>query len=1038
MKQFLIFKLFVIVIYLKTSNQFNVSPVPNYAFKEPDLLTGTKFGSSLFGFSITLRQSSIIVGAPKAQSDLIEQRNVNETGAIYKCTFTDKTCKPFVFDRNGNLIEDSLDSRLKDNQLLGFAVDGLGNNDQKLIVCAPHMKSTMTVSRVEEYYLHGVCYWTGESSTDPPRSRRITALKNKDLQSKKIGNKSVYYHWLGEMGFSVHITDNNKEMLMGAPGINNWQGSVVHYKYVEQTDNGTNTGESTASVDENKIIEVDATETGIDEDSYLGYAVDSGYFLSKTPNQLYYVSSAPQATQQSGRVYIFSIDKVSETSHVMKTHKQFDSTQMGEYFGYSILVEDFNNDKLPDIAIGAPLFTKTGFEENGAVYVYLNKDHWSFELQGEITSQYELSGRFGSSLGKIGDINLDGFNDIAVGAPFEDQGAVYIYLGSNHGLNLRKPSQRITPSKNFQIPNKNLMFGHSISRGVDIDQNEYNDIAIGAPAAEQVFVYRTYPVGKIDSTMRVSKRELKENDRTVKVTTCWIIKSATPVRNDLGMTVILKADYLNNRAKWQDNQNSIYETNVTISGQSKCYEFDLLIEYNPALVFRPIDIEMEYSVHDQATNSQDFCSTCVKFDSTEINYQKETIIYSTGCAGTVCVADLSVKSSLINLTPPLILGAVNTITVKYDVQNTGEPAYLPQINITLDNNIATFARIPSSCKFTNLNERELVCDLTKGNPIKTNEVQTLIVSIDGAKLEGDQFSITAVVSSSGNERNQADNRITDQIALNEFSHVEIAGKSSLDTFTLENIDKDLVNIVHKFEIINHGPSTLREMSVHVFVPTKYRAKDKKNAIQLIDINELSIQGIYNGQRLQWTPFSVAMPASGTNGRSKRDVKKTRKSKFALDELPAERTIKFLCDENGFEDNLCMNSYANLKNFLKGNDPIVVSLNFTLKIKSFENIFHDAKDIFILQTIADVKKPINEKQENIKVDAHQPYTVVFKHVKASTPIWVIIVSVLAGVLLFALVTYGLYKIGFFKRKRNEDRMNQNGEEMELKGPNNDNE
>lgn len=112
------------------------------------------------------------------------------------------------------------------------------------------------------------------------------------------------------------------------------------------------------------------------------------------------------------------------------------------------------------------------------------------------------------------------------------------------------------------------------------------------------------------------------------------------------------------------------------------------------------------------------------------------------------------------------------------MRNLGEPAYLPQIKITIDNNIASFARIPSSCKLEDINEMELLCDLTKGDPIKTNEIKTLTVSIDTTKLEGNELSISATVSSSGSENNHADNTITDRIALGEFSHVEITGYES--------------------------------------------------------------------------------------------------------------------------------------------------------------------------------------------------------------------------------------------------------------------
>lgn len=162
-------------------------------------------------------------------------------------------------------------------------------------------------------------------------------------------------------------------------------------------------------------------------------------------------------------------------------------------------------------------------------------------------------------------------------------------------------------------------------------------------------------------------------------------------------------------------------------------------------------------------------------------------------------------------------------------------------------------------------------------------------------------------------------------------------KSSIEVFTIENIQEPQVNVIHKFEIVNHGPSTVKDMIVQIFVPTKYLANVKKNSIQMIDVNELSINGNYNGQYLQWTKFNDALPALANKGRSRRDVKQ-RKNKFTLDELPSDRTINFFCDDNGYENNLCVNSFANVKNFLRGNEPIVVTLNFTLKIKSFGKPF----------------------------------------------------------------------------------------------------
>ena len=41
---------------------------------------------------------------------------------------------------------------------------------------------------------------------------------------------SVYYWGIGQMGTSVELSDNLTYVLMGAPGIYNWRGSVVQYE----------------------------------------------------------------------------------------------------------------------------------------------------------------------------------------------------------------------------------------------------------------------------------------------------------------------------------------------------------------------------------------------------------------------------------------------------------------------------------------------------------------------------------------------------------------------------------------------------------------------------------------------------------------------------------------------------------------------------------------------------------------------------------------------------------------------------------------
>lgn len=114
---------------------------------------------------------------------------------------------------------------------------------------------------------------------------------------------------------------------------------------------------------------------------------------------------------------------------------------------------------------------------------------------------FNSKGRFGLSLASLGDINLDGFGDFAVGAPYDGpqgRGAVYIFHGSEDGP-LAKPSQSIFAEDVIGVDYPRT-FGFSLSGGVDMDGNLYPDLAVGAYASDQAFVFRSRPVAVVDAT----------------------------------------------------------------------------------------------------------------------------------------------------------------------------------------------------------------------------------------------------------------------------------------------------------------------------------------------------------------------------------------------------------------------------------------------------------------------------------------------------------------------------------------------------------
>ena len=159
---------------------------------------------------------------------------------------------------------------------------------------------------------------------------------------------------------------------------------------------------------------------------------------------------------------------------------------------------------------------------------------------------------------RIGDINLDGFNDLgkkkkrfssrenfhenfsfshilAISAPFEDNGAVYIFLGSPQGLSAT-PSQRIRAPSEVPSPfgDTSSMFGYGLSKGVDIDSNGYRDIAIGSPASDAVYIFKSYPVVKVLASIVSSKSEIMLEEKSIMIKVCAALRTMTEITHEIG------------------------------------------------------------------------------------------------------------------------------------------------------------------------------------------------------------------------------------------------------------------------------------------------------------------------------------------------------------------------------------------------------------------------------------------------------------------------------------------------------------------------
>ncbi|XP_053681013.1 integrin alpha-PS3-like [Anopheles nili] len=1100
-------------VLLRFGCAFNLSPVPNYVFREPSLpLYTQKVRSSYFGYSINLRPGGLLVGAPRAQSDLAAQRKLNETGAIYRCPFEVPTeCAPYYLDRLGNTNAEQSDfaynSEKKDFQMLGAAMDGHGLDGDRFVVCAPK-----TISELVDYYLlHGICYVTdGTEQPEPKDIRKIIPLRAKDKQLHKEERVQYYYYMYGEQGISVHVTDDGEEILIGAPGVFNWRGTVVRYRRRISDDMGGLSRRNAAferptNRHKRQIIQhvsdvPNPYFTALQDNSYFGYAVGSGRFLGD--QKTLYVASAPQSNGQVGEVFIFDI--INADSFIepqIKVHYTFPGQQQGEYFGYALLAEDFNGDGFPDLAISAPMHSRAGDYDAGVVYVYWNEGHLNFQLQGKLHAGHESAGRFGTSLGKIGDINMDGYNDIAIGAPFEENGAVYVFLGSADGLQ-SKPSQRLTAPPN-ELLSPQSMFGFSLSRGSDIDANGYNDLAVGSPNDEKVYVFRTYPVVRIDAEVTSSKRELTLGDTSFELSICMAASFSAGQPFDLRLNYELSVDAQAGRVTFSGSGTNRRNETITVTETMACHRIDVRLKATAASIYKPVLVELVYQLQAPESpedNGHVFCSECAMLDPTQPNRLIQKIAFKTGCQGEVCVSDLRLSARWVDIEPVYVLGSTKKASLQFDVYNAGENAYLPQLNVTLLPARLTLAKLTSECRQTVTVEGvNVLCDLNNGLPLKPSYNSLFTLILDMTKLEGTSAEIRAEVLSSSEESSPEDNFLEQVLTLQEFSDIEIIGKSSVTEVSLEQ-QSGLVNITYEVQLHNNGPSTFRKLAFALDVPLVYHKLSSGLSFQLIDFNNILATAMYNYKTLEitWTkndsillpslvehdvilPPTVDVdglhrlpndfnllsagfgagenqpPASGydhdtmtlrrrrgvsaqvynrytgqlsQHSRVRRDL--TKETNGIVRTLPHNRTLFFSCTQ---EDALieCARLNIEVDIFRPTNVPIVITVTFQLDLDAVGETFLEREDIFALVMHTDVTREGDPDGTTFQLARNNPFTVVYRYSEASTPIWVIIVSVLGGLLLLVLLSYGLYRMGFFKRATKEEMEKQSRESARLNEP-----
>ncbi|KAK1804505.1 hypothetical protein P4O66_020513, partial [Electrophorus voltai] len=494
---------------------------------------------SLFGFSLAMHhqlrptdQQSLLIGAPRAKALPIHKANI--TGGLYRCKFTMETddCERIAVDTEVVNPGDGEDHR--ENQWLGVRVRSQGPGG-KVVVCAHRYQYWVHSSQL----VLGRCFILGED---------LNVEDTRTFCLNRPSDKVLFGYC--QQGLSVAFTNDSNYIVFGAPGAYDWKGTVRMAPVEDFTLEFYETGYQ-------NVFRGESIPLGLS--SYLGFALDSGMNLLRKGEQII-VAGAPRSNL-SGEVVLLRPQawrgvKTLSVPHILT------GPGLASSFGYSLAVLDLNADGWDDLLVGAPQFTMVDMDSDvgGAVYVFINHmsgqdwDHMEPEvLYGHTGSM------FGLAVASIGDVNQDHYNDFAVGAPYENDGAVYIYLGS--AKHFSKHSYQVLYGK----PHNIKLFGYSLAGNMDIDGNGYQDLAVGS-LSDSVFLYRAKPVISIKKTLKLMPSEIDFQAKDCQKGHCIITAESCfsfttyPETYDPKLQILYKLDADRNSLRYDPLPRVVFQT----------------------------------------------------------------------------------------------------------------------------------------------------------------------------------------------------------------------------------------------------------------------------------------------------------------------------------------------------------------------------------------------------------------------------------------------------------------------------------------------
>uniref|UniRef100_A0A4W5RJL0 Integrin, alpha 6b n=1 Tax=Hucho hucho TaxID=62062 RepID=A0A4W5RJL0_9TELE len=774
--------------------------------------------------------------------------------------------------------------------------------------------------------------------------------------------------------------------------------------------------------------------------SYLGFSMDSGKAITKM-GQLTVVAGAPRA-HHSGEVVL--LKKESDESSMLSPEYILEGEGLASSFGYDLAVVDLTGDGWQDIVVGAPQFFEKDGKVGGAIYAYINKGGvWSKLTPTRIDGPQDSM--FGLAVENLGDLNLDGYQDIAVGAPYDDSvgsGKVFIYHGSAQGINI-KPAQVLSG-----VSSKTRLFGYSLAGNMDLDRNSYPDLAVGS-LSDSVFIYRARPVINIQKVVKTMPKEIDPSKKNCGNNICLEVEAcisytANPKSYNPKLTVAYSFEADTERRKkglpprvtfsTRSSEDHDYESTgvLTLSAQGKkeCITAKLTLQENIKDKLRGIPIEVSVEIQNSKRKRRALPGLMPILDSNQaITASAEVSFLKEGCGSdNLCQSNLQLQHRFYyrepnkdvfhllpveNGVPVFTLSDQKDIVLEITVTNkNGDDAHEAAL-------VASFP--PSLSYSTSRSDRQVSCvankngsqaDCELGNPFKRDsEVMFyIILSTAGISLNTTELEIDLKLETTSDQQKVGGVKAKAKVVIELQLSLTGVAKPSQVYFTGEvKGESDMKSegdigspIEYEFRVINLGKPLKTYGTASLIINWPKETVEGKWILYLVKMDSQGLEQITCSPDREINPLTVK---EVSNSRRRRAVGETDKPEGTIALLTDKRKYTTLSCEDGAK---CVEIHCSLQ----GLDSNAVIL---LRSRLWNSTFlEDYSKLNYLDVIVKASLRVDGTAKNmvLRNAETQVRVTVFPERRVAQygglPWWIILVAILLGLLLLGLLVFLLWK------------------------------